>query len=236
MIFTLIELLVVIAIIAILAALLLPALNKAREAGKAISCLGNQRQIGQYCQLFANDHDALPFFSFGPNGANGRWVFASMLMGDGEKALGASVDHCPDVYNGTNYLDGGGFGVFNCTSQKPLTIDQAWDQHLSYGMNSNLEGYSWGPAASKDTSLARLVRYKSHSSNAFIACSNNNRSYLDPWRMYYADEIYPSALGGFHPNNSANFLYMDGHAKKHRVPFGARNDSMMNYIGWLNWE
>ncbi|MFN7141243.1 MAG: type II secretion system protein, partial [Limisphaerales bacterium] len=67
--FTLVELLVVIAIIAILAGMLLPALSRAKEAGKKISCLNNLRQLGLSTSMYTDENEGfLP-----PRSHPNRW-------------------------------------------------------------------------------------------------------------------------------------------------------------------
>ena len=115
--FTLIELLVVIAIIAILAAILLPTLGKARERGKAASCMSNLKQIGSSNGLYVNDYNGYlpchnPAASGGPFIVNLIFPYHNNLW----------LYNCPsdtDLYNRT---------------AKPAADAEAWDK-LPGGMS-----------------------------------------------------------------------------------------------------
>ena len=132
--FTLIELLVVIAIIAILASMLLPALAKAKESGKRISCVNNLRQLGLSMQMYVDDHEGLqPQRTI--NLPGGSWpsalldyyrdskvlVCASDLNPQSNSGAVSNVDRAPRSYmlNGWNdYFEAQGIAFANLEGTK----------------------------------------------------------------------------------------------------------------------
>jgi prepilin-type N-terminal cleavage/methylation domain-containing protein len=95
--FTLIELLVVIAIIAILAAMLLPVLAKAKEAGRRISCMNNVRQLSTAAQLYLGDSQGY----YPPRSDTNRWP--NQLIDDYGRNTNILV--CPSTYTNATSAD-----------------------------------------------------------------------------------------------------------------------------------
>jgi prepilin-type N-terminal cleavage/methylation domain-containing protein/prepilin-type processing-associated H-X9-DG protein len=134
--FTIAELLVVIAIIAILAALLLPALSKAKTRGQQISCVNNLKQLTLCWTMYADDNDG----RLAPNNVKGM---SGEEAGDDSWVIGnARVDRdARNIENGKLFKYNRAVGIYRCPADRaPVAQASNLPRTRSYSMSTGI-GY-----------------------------------------------------------------------------------------------
>ena len=233
--FTLIELLVVIAIIAILAAMLLPALTKAKIRAQGTGCMNNTRQLQLAWRMYAEDNrDQLPFAY--ALGANAPYVWVQGNIDDVNVTASDNWNYETTIKKGVIWpYCGNSVGIFHCPSdpsygQNPqgLRVPRRsvsmsnWIGGNGDSPNNNYKG-GWGlnsPNSSVARKMANIItpgpaltfiildeRYDSINDAYFVTEMDG---YPNPSTTKIVD--YPA----YYHNGACGFAFADGHSEIHK--------------------
>ncbi len=207
--FTLIELLVVIAIIAILAAMLMPALAKARSAAVSITCTNQHKQIMLAQQLYSSDYKA---YIAACNGTQP----VSYMLGEQLNYCTYKEFHCPNIDSNNEPINAYRWftiGVFY----------SAWNGAAWYKANKdNLGSFMAGNLYYKVTRVSKPSATMLHADTM-----RSNGSLVGEW-AFCPDSLVETASISTQHSGKANVSYFDGHAES--ITTGQAKDYGFKYF------